>query len=212
VAVLHNGVPGIKLTALPDESLPMGENNRPYVVKTVSANQLVGYVSFSRVLNPYVALGGNAKLIYQGLSAGSCFGMGVDLGATLTPMSGLDVGVRLRNISTSPLFWDTGRRELVEPAAALGLARTFVLSRDRLTLAIETEAAFDGTVFSPNYGLEYAFRNVLCGRLGVYQGNLAFGLGLRLGRFRVDYGYASGVAPDARELGSPQQVSGGIEF
>jgi len=39
-----------------------------------------------------------------------------------------------------------------------------------------------------------------------------FGLGLRLKRFHVDYGYASGLAPDARDLGSPQQISGGIEF
>ena len=46
----------------------------------------------------------------------------------------------------------------------------------------------------------------------MYQGNFSFGLGLRLKRFHVDYGYASGVAPDARDRGSPQQISGGIEF
>ncbi len=212
VAVLHNGIPGIKLTALPDSTLPPGEHNRPYLVRTVSANQLVGYVSFGRNLNPFVALGGNAKVIYHDIAVGSCFGMGLDLGATITPMAGLDLGVRLRNVSTSPLFWKNGTREYVEPTAALGLARTFVLSRDRLTLAVESEAGFGPPLSPPNYGLEYSFRGVLLGRLGAYQGNLAFGLGLRLGRIRVDYGYASGMAPEARELGSPQQLSGGIEF
>lgn len=212
VAVLHNGVPGIKLTTLPDTTLPPGENNRPEILKTVSANQLVGYVSYARALNPYVSLGGNAKLIYQDLSVGSCFGMGLDLGATVTPVSDLDVGIRCRNISTSPLFWDTGTREYIEPSACLGLAKSFPLSRDRLTLAMESEAALDGTTFSPNFGVEYGFRNVLFGRLGVYRGNFSFGLGLKFRRIHVDYGYASGVAPDARELGSPQQISGGIEF
>ncbi len=211
-AVLHNGIPGIKLTTLPDTTQPPGENNRPVVLREVSATQVVGYVNYSRTLSPYLSLGGNAKLIYHDLGVGSAFGMGLDLGASLTPMTDLDVGLRVRNVSTSPLFWDTGTREYVLPRAALGLAKSFRISRDRLTLAIESEANLEGLDFTPNFGLEYGFRNVLFGRLGVYRGNFSFGLGLRLKRFHVDYGYASGVAPDARDLGSPQQVSGGIEF
>ena len=211
-AVLHNGIPGIKLTALPDSTQPPGPNNRPYVLRLVSATQVVGYVNYARTLSPYVALGGNVKLIYHDLGVGSAFGMGLDLGATLTPMTDLDVGLRVRNASTSPLFWDTGTRELVMPRAALGLAKSFRLSSDRLTLALEAETNLEGLEFTPDFGVEYGFRNVLFGRLGVYRGNFTFGLGLRIKRFHVDYGYASGVAPDARDLGSPQQVSGGFEF
>ena len=98
------------------------------------------------------------------------------------------------------------------PRGALGLAKSFRMSRDRLTLAFEAEANVEGLEFTPNYGIEYGFRNVLFGRLGVYRGNFTFGVGLRIKRFHVDYGYASGVASDARDLGSPQQVSGGFEF
>ena len=211
-AVLHNGIPGIKLTALPDSTQPPGPNNRPYVLRMVSATQIVGYVNYARTLSPYLAIGGNVKLIYHDLGVGSAFGMGLDLGATLTPMADLDIGLRVRNASTSPLFWDTGTRELVMPRGALGLAKSFRISRDRLTLALEAEANVEGLGFTTNYGVEYGFRNVLFGRLGVYRGNFAMGVGLRIKRFHVDYGYASGVAPDARDLGSPQQISGGIEF
>ena len=211
-AVLHNGIPGIKLTALPDTTQPPGPNNRPYVLREVSATQVVGYVNYARTLSPYASLGGNVKLIYHDLGVGSAFGMGIDLGATLTPMTDLDLGLRVRNASTSPLFWDTGTRELVMPRAALGLAKSFRIAKDRLTLALETEANVEGLDFTPNFGVEYGFRNVLFGRLGVYRGNFAMGVGLRIKRFHVDYGYASGIAPDARDLGSPQQISGGIEF
>lgn len=211
-AVLHNGIPNIKLTALPDSTRPPGPDNRPYVVREVSANQVVGYVNFARALGPHVALGANAKIIYQDIGVGSCFGMGLDAGATVTPVPDLDVGVRLRNASTSPLFWDTGTREQVLPRACIGVAKTFRFGRDRLTLAAENEADFEGSAFAPNFGVEYAFRNLLHGRLGVYRGNFAFGVGLRYKRFYVDYGYAAGTAPGARELGSPQQISGGIEF
>lgn len=216
-AVLHNGIPDIQLTKLPSETIPgdttpVGPNNRPYVWRTVSATQIVGYVNYARTLSPYVAVGGNVKLIYHDYGVGSAFGMGLDLGVTLTPMTDLDIGLRIRNASTSPLFWDTGTREAVMPRGAIGLAKSFRISRDRLTLALETEANIEGLDFTPNYGIEYAFRNVLFGRLGVYRGNLAIGLGLRIKRFHIDYGYASGAAPDSRELGSPQQISGGFEF
>ena len=211
-AVLHNGVSGIPLTALHDTTDSVGSDNRPYVWRYVSATQVVGYVNYARTLSPYAAVGGNVKIIYQDYGIGSAFGMGLDLGATLTPMTDLDIGLRVRNASTSPLFWDTGKRELVMPRGALGLAKSFRISRDRLTLALEAEANMEGLDFTPNYGIEYGFRNVLFGRLGVYRGNFSFGLGLRIRRFHVDYGYASGVAPDSRDLGSPQQISGGFEF
>ena len=219
-AVLQNGVSGIPLTRLPSDTLPdslphdtlPGPNNRPYVWRYVSATQVVGYVNYARTLSPYLSLGGNVKIIYHDLGVGSAIGMGLDLGATVTPMTDLDIGLRIRNASTSPLFWNTGTRELVMPRGALGLAKSFRVSGDRLTLSFEAEGNVEGLEFTPNYGVEYGFRNVLFGRLGVYRGNFAFGLGLRIKRFHVDYGYAQGVAPDARDLGSPQQISGGFEF
>jgi hypothetical protein len=212
VALLHNGVPGIKLTALPDSTRPPGPDNRPYETETVSANQFVGYVNYSRVITPRFSLGGNAKIIYQDLGVGSCFGMGLDIGAVLTPGAGVDIGLRVRNASTAPLFWTTGTRELITPRVALGMDKTFRFGDDALVLAIEVEGIPEEMSFTHNLGLEYAFRNALFGRLGMHQGNLTFGLGARYKRFYVDYGYASGYATGSRELGSAQQVSGGIEF
>jgi hypothetical protein len=211
-AVLHNGIPGIKLTALPYPDLPPSDTNRPCVTEVVSANQLVGYVNYSRTLTPALSVGGNCKLIYQNLGVGSCFGMGIDLGLAVVPLKGMSVGLRLRNASTAPLFWDTGTREYVAPSVGLGVAKTFPLGRDRLTLAAESQADIETGSLLPELGVEYVFRNVLAGRLGAYRGNFAFGVGLRIGRFHLDYGYAAAAAPGARELGSPQQISGGVEF
>ncbi len=212
VAVLHNGIPDIKLTALPDSSRPPGPDNRPYVVRTVSANQFVGYVNLARMIGTGIALGINGKLIYQDIEVGRCFGMGIDAGASLTPIADLTIGLRLRNASTAPLLWDTGNSEIIVPRACIGLAKVFRLGRDRFVLAAETEAGFDGPLLLPSIGLEYAFRNLLFARLGVQRGNFSFGLGLRYKRIYADYGYAAGSLPGSRELGSPQQFSGGVEF
>ncbi|MFO7638689.1 MAG: hypothetical protein R6X14_05270 [bacterium] len=212
VAVLHNGIPGIKLTALPDSTRPPGPDNRPYVVRVVSANQFVGYVNYARALLPELAVGGNAKFIYQDLGVGSCFGMGLDLGLLVRPGAGIEVGLRARNASLSPLFWSSGTREVITPRLALGVGRTFRFGQDALVLAVETEGSPAERDLAWNAGAEYAFRNTLFGRAGLHQSNLTFGLGLRYRRFYLDYGYAAGYAAGSRELGSAQQISGGVEF
>lgn len=212
-AVLHNGIPDIKLTTLPNPDSPPGENNRPYVYKTVNATQLVGYFNYARSIAPFLIIGGNAKIIYHSLGGtASCFGMGIDWGMNLSPIRDLDIGFRIRNLSTSPLYWDTGARELIFPHAAIGIGKQFRFGRDHLLLSIEMEAAVEEKSLNTNFGAEYTFRNILLARLGAYRGNLTFGLGLRLKNFHIDYGYASGVAPEGRELGTPQQISGGVAF
>ncbi|MGC9110429.1 MAG: hypothetical protein ACP5JB_00980 [candidate division WOR-3 bacterium] len=210
-ALLHNGIPDIKLTTLPNPDSPPGENNRPYVYKTVNATQLVGYFNYARNLTPLMSVGGNAKIIYQDLGGtASCFGAGIDLGMNLSPLRDLNIGLLIRNLSTSPLFWNTGTRELIYPHAALGIGKKFCFTRNQLLLAVEVTTTEKGLL--TNFGAEYSFRDILYARLGFYRNNLSFGLGLRYKRFHIDYGYASGVAPEARELGTPQQISGGVEF
>jgi len=212
VAILHNGIPGIKLTRLPNPDLPPSDSNRPIVDKIVSANQFVAYLNYSRILSPWVSVGGNAKFIYQNLYVGSCFGMGVDLGLAVSPGAGIDVGLRARNLSTSPLFWTTGTTEYVEPQLALGINKKFEFGASAFSAAIEAEMNVDDLQPGANLGVEYSFRNSLFARLGAHQGNFTFGLGARYRRFFVDYGYASGYARGSQELGSSQQVSGGVEF
>ncbi len=212
IGVLHNGIPGIKLTTLPDTTQPPGENNRPIVKEIVSANQLVGYFNYSRQLSPIFTLGVNTKLIYQSLGPGSCFGMGADAGLLLTPAPGLNLGFRIRNATSSPLFWSTGKREAIIPAPCAGIAKTFYLGRDMLHLAAEVQTDLDGRKLDHNLGIEYAFRTSLYGRMGLHRGNFCLGLGARYKRLYLDYGYSAGYASGSRELGSTQQVSGGVEF
>ncbi|UCG43796.1 MAG: hypothetical protein JSU73_04050 [candidate division WOR-3 bacterium] len=212
IAILHNGIPGIKLTKLPNPELPPSDSNRPIVDKVVSANQFVAYLNYSRMLSPFISLGGNAKVIYQNLYVGSCFGMGVDLGLAVSPGAGIDIGLRGRNLSTSPLFWTTGTTEYIEPQLAVGVSKKFEFGESAFSAAIEAETDVDDLRPVANLGVEYSFRNSLFARLGSHQSNFTFGLGARYGRFFIDYGYASGYAQGSQELGSSQQVSGGVEF
>jgi hypothetical protein len=228
--LLHNGVSGIKLTKLLNDSLPLGAEfvdttfsngdtsidtviNRPVVSKVVSAADWVFYFNYARELSSHFLVGGNAKLIYRTTGVSTCFGMGLDAGATAILVKGFNIGLRVRNLSTSPLFWDTRTRELMMPLVALGIGKTFNLGRkDRLLVDVEGEGNFEGLPITENIGMEYQFHDVLFGRLGFQNGNFTMGLGGQYKQFFLDYAFQTAAYPDAQDLPSSQKIDGGIRF
>jgi len=240
--LLHNGVSGIKLTELPNPSLPVGVEytdttilvrdtlvggdslhagdtliasrlNTPFITKTVAAADWVLYFNYARAVNPHLLLGGNAKLIYRTTGVSTAYGMGLDLGATVVVTRDFNIGLRVRNLTTSPLFWDTRTRESMGPRAALGLGKAFVLGKDhRFLVDIEAEGNLEGLPIEENLGFEYQYRNMLKGRLGFHRGNFTFGLGGEYKRFFVDYAYETAAYADARDLPPSQKIAGGVKF
>ena len=51
---------------------------------------------------------------------GSSFGIGADLGLLWLPSSSTTFGLRLGDITTTQINWDTGRHESVAPTVTLG--------------------------------------------------------------------------------------------
>jgi hypothetical protein len=65
-------------------------------------------LSYAREATDRLALGGNVKLIRQGLLNNTSFGMGLDLGLIFRPMPGFSLGARLTDATTTRISWDTG--------------------------------------------------------------------------------------------------------
>ncbi|MEO0115097.1 MAG: hypothetical protein ABIK93_06430 [candidate division WOR-3 bacterium] len=216
IAILHNGVPKIKLTTLPDTTQPPSDTNQPILEREVNANQFVFYLNFGQSLSPALHIGVNAKMIYQTYGVASCFGMGIDFGSVITFFDSLDLGLRIRNLTTSPLFWDTKTREVISPHPALGIARRFTIGQDRLLLSVELESNLDEGLTNwqllENIGVEYSLKRILSARIGLYHQLFTFGLGAEFRGFFVDYAYQTGYFSQARDLGSSQRISGGLKF
>lgn len=230
LGVLHNGVSGIKLTMLPRPDLPVGEEyadttvtgsdttvvtkvNAPQESTVVSAADWVAYFNYARPISEHFLVGGNAKLIYRTTGASTCFGLGVDLGALVVLTRDLNVGLRVRNLTTSPLFWDTKTRESMDPRPVLGITKGFGLGKDhRFSISAEVEGNFEGLPIEQNLGAEYRFKNMLSGRIGFRRGNLTLGLGGEYKRFFLDYAYETAAYAESRDLPSTQKIAGGIQF
>lgn len=153
-------------------------------------------------------LGGTLKFVRQDLGPYSCNGIGLDF-ALLRPRlwGGLDVGLKLQDVTTTYLSWSTGRNETISPAVVPALAwrRALPAWNADLTLAASAETRFEhrgaadqywGGAVSTNVhvGTEVGFGRRVFLRGGFDSGwdadNLTAGLGFRVAILTVDYAYA----------------------
>lgn len=190
--------------------------------------------SYARRHGPW-QFGGNVKVIRQGIGDYSSFGLGVDLGALRRDWwRRLDVGLKLQDATSTYLGWDTGRNETIAPVLVPGAAYDwdFERLRTQLTAAGAFEMHFDGrTNQVDQFGyqswggiFEDVTANLFLGieatlsrrahlRLGSHGGfdakDLTYGVGLELGRLRIDYAHAGDTLDIDR---STHRVSLGVDF
>lgn len=198
---------GIKLTTLPDTTSPPGSNNLPIPYDTVGTADMVFYINGSKG-NDRLAFGANVKVFYRNLNAITGFGGGLDLGVALN-MDYLRAGLAVRDFILSPLIWSSGRTETILPKIALGVAPVLPLRaiNSLVTIEMDIVKVLDVSGFDVNLGLEYAYKDFIFGRAGLYRGSYTLGLGLHYKRFTVDYAFVTHA-----ELDNTNKFSAGYRF
>jgi hypothetical protein len=220
--VIRLGVDDIQVTndALEQDAGGLVRLN-PDKVRLESAYDLGILFSYARGLGRDWSFGGNVKMIRQSLvDEGSSFGIGADLGLLWFPAPTTTLGLRLADITTTQIKWDTGRQETVAPTVTVGgqTTREVELLKGSITGAADVEMAFenlgDADQFSSgrlsgnlHAGLEYWYNSAVALRVGSNAGNFAAGAGVRfrlgpLQRFGVDYAFL-----DHDELDSTNRVT-----
>lgn len=211
ITLLRVGVDGIKYTQLEDRDEPLSATNRARLERTVGNADYALYFSYGRRTLGRLSLGGSAKLIRRSIGDNTAFGYGVDLGA-LYKYSVFSIGLNLRNVTSSPMHWDTGTTDRIAPSLDVGLAcvQRFPALSSRVVGVIgayqDGEVSHRDGADALNMGLEYWYSEVLSARLGSLWGKLTAGMGLRLhDRVGVDYAFTQHKA-----LGNSHRVSASL--
>jgi hypothetical protein len=192
----------------------------PSSIPQKSAYDLALLLSYARGMGDRWSAGLNVKLVRQSLvGEGASFGIGADLGFRFQASQRLAFGVRLADITTTQLFWDTGRRETVAPTVTLGAHTTQAIPslQGALTMGLDLGFAFEGQeadqfgggTVSGNFlpGAEYWFKRTVALRVGSEGGDLTAGAGVRYKQVGADYAYLS-----HDELDSTHRVSALVRF
>ena len=219
----RQGVDGIAFTELLDPNKPKYEAyidktgrvvyNVPYAYKYVSDSQMAFIFSYAIGQGQHLSYGGNVKIIRKTNSLHGAWGLGFDFGVKMNPYQSLEVGLVLRDATTTWVTWSTGQKELIVPQLNIGVAYSIQLSDFLFLPVFDTVVDFEdrgpasqlsaGVVdWDFRFGLEVNFRQWTALRIGSDRGRLTVGAGFKIRFIQADYGFL--YHPD---LGETHRIS-----
>ncbi len=192
-------------------------------VRYDSESEMAFLISYARGLGSAFSLAGTAKIIRQSLPGNSSFGIGADLGLMYFPTTTFSAGLRVSDVTTTLLAWDSGRRETIAPSVTIGAqyTREVPVLRGVVTAAGDMDMTFDNrktasgvsfgeTVLGADFhgGLEYWYARALALRFGATTDAITAGAGFRYRGFGVDYAFVG----DHPAFDSSHRIGGSYSF
>lgn len=211
VSLVRVGVDDIPYTELEDPGRPLGPANRPIVASTHTSADYALYLSYGRHLHRRLSVGASVKGIYRTVDPYSARGIGLDVGAGLRLHPAIRLAVVVRDLTTTPIVWNTDSTDRIQPSLLTGVSCTSGLAGGQLAVLMAARAGGDaadaGDATPLHAGVEFAYRQIAL-RAGAQEGRLSLGIGLRPhSRFELDLAYAQ-----HDNLESIQQVSAVIHL
>jgi hypothetical protein len=235
VSLIRLGVDDIPVTRLPDPFQPIdallanGQRNRPYIERFISNVEYALLLSVARRSSARFAVGGNLKFVRKAAGEASAFGVGLDAGILVQPVSSLKFGVQVMNLTSTVLTWNTGRKEYITPVIKTGAGYEWAHPRlhGSLLMAADVDVLFEGrqrtaavslgrASLSGHVGLEYRLQHTVTLRGGYDASGVTAGAGVRVpaigvfGRTLIpslDYAFVNDTA-----LGAVHRIGASLEF
>ena len=195
------------------------EYSRPEIDKITyfNAADWVLYLSVAKQESDKFFWGGNVKLIRRSMKEIGAMGIGIDLGALYSFSENLNLGISAQDISTTLLFWSTGKNEVITPTLKIGAAYQFEFLNGKISTSSDLDFRFEGRKKSsftslgfasvdPRIGFEYDYKNLIAARVGINDNkNLTLGAGIHFRKIDLDYSFAKFDATN--ELGNSHRIS-----
>ena len=213
------GIDGIPLTEIEDFASPPRDDNVELLGYDSDAEYLL-LMNWGRGLSERINVGSNVKIIYRDTVGHTCWGMGLDFGATYSPHRHLSIGLNVQDLPVTILFWDTGTTQTVLPNLKAGASYRFSLESMHtvITAAADLDIRFEGretsdqfalnpASFDTHAGVEGWFNERVALRAGLDRGQLTGGVTLKIFSFDLDYAYMS-----HDDLGATYRLAGLFRF
>ncbi len=215
-AFIWINVDGIILTRLQNENEAVSPDNRIIPDGTVSDNEFALFLSMGKKFNEKMNWGAGTKILFKTFEQESASGIGFDVSALYSGPYNIIMGLKIQDITTSALFWTTGKNEFVSPSVLFGAeynGRLEYFLADYKAICgtkIRTEnyseysfAALGPADISLSAGLELKFRNVFVRGGYNTDDTWSAGSGLNIYNFTIDYAFR----PDFEDLGNTHKAS-----
>ncbi len=201
LSLVRMGINHIHFTELPDPLQSPSIDNRPRIASTEQSADYALYLSGSRRLGAHLSLGLSTKVIYRHVASFKAYGFGLDLGMRYQLSPQLALAATVRDLTTTPIVWNTDSTDRIQPALLLGLAYAIPMAGGQTTALLATRSGGDAADAADNppfnAGVEYRHSYITL-RAGWEEGRQAFGLGLTPYRnLDLDFAYLQHNALEA---------------
>lgn len=212
IGIVRLGVDNIALTTLEDPTRPLGPDNRPIISQIVGTADYTLQVAYSRALRADLDVGATLKFLHRDLGAGTGSGFGFDLGLLYRRGRRLRLGAVLRNATRTRLTYDSGAKDTISPSLLIGTAYILpVRASDTLTgsfsLHVGEEKSSLAHAQGIRAGLEYRLKHRVAFRVGLQDGHLTLGTGLKMHRFALDLAFL-----EHSQLDNTYRISAALYF
>ena len=166
------------------------------------------FLSYGIKVNKALSVGLNLKIIRQLLAANASSGWGIDIGALYELFSGFRLGLNLQDVTRTKLKWNsaTSHEDVIPASVRFGAAYTGEIPslKSVFTVACNVDTKYNSEM---HYGFEWWLLKTLALRIGLDEGRLSVGSGLRITTFQVDYAF---IGHD--DLGNTHRISTSVRF
>jgi len=174
----------VLITTLPDTTAPPSEDNLPEVVDRVRFGAYEGKIGAVKPFGKKLKVAAAVKFIYAGAGKyGSGVGGGIDVAFLYSPFHLLDLYAGVKNAATSPVVWNTGKREFALPILDL---------RARVKVYGPTYVLFGGEYSPDGRGFSPLRDGFLSLRASFWRMDVYAGLVEGKGRLGLSYGHGRG--------------------
>lgn len=180
---------------------------RPTIVGTFDDVENGIFLSYGLGITKHLSTGLNLKIIRQSLSIHSSSGVGFDIGIMSELFSGLKIGLNIQDIPKTNITWDlTGHKDVIPTSVRLGVAYKGDISslKSVAVFSWSMDTKYDTTM---HYGVEWWLMKALALRLGLDDGRLSAGAGLKIAEFQVDYAFIG-----HEDIGNTHRISTSVRF
>lgn len=179
-------------------------------------------ISYARRYSDDLRYGVNVKMIYRDYEISSAMGIGFDAGLKYYMTEKLQLGLMIRDITTTMIAWKTGEKELIAPSIRLGATYPIEFSDWNLRIqpAVDFNFLFEGREYASQLnigplsadifsGIEVAYDEIIAIRAGMDDLNrFNTGIGLQIPYIMFDYAFTS----YQNELGDIHRISFHLKF
>ena len=201
VVLTRIGVDDIPLTKVPNDTLEVNYDNRPYKYGSVNNSDIVIYFGFARKFGKY-NIGFTPKLAYRNLADENGVGFGADISTFFMLSEKTMVAVKLRDFFSTQILWGNGTHEIVNPSLDSEVNHSFILPvfNWNSTAYLRTEIFTEGRDTSSSIalgpvsldyhlGYEVNLHSAVDLYLGYDLTNITSGLKLKINNWDINYSF-----------------------